>query len=1564
MGGDTARLGFRYQDLYLLRRILGAMAEHAETGVRPDVTFGIEGKASPDLQGDSPVWDVVLRLPTETEVAEVKSGAMSKAERSVFWERLRKEAGRTPVKRIIPKLVCDPGKIGNIDPWTGLATAVSTRSKRIPPKPKGNVTTSNRLCDEALWFLTRRKAKEPLSALTPTAAIALMRKFVVERCPADLLENQVEDGIELLLPDGLTDITRKLIQGWLTDRAVAVNHQLRFFTAEEIVEAVGIRNECLALGPGVLAHWKTLWADLPRDFYARTRLNLGNAGPVVDIADGHPTCVDAFTKFHAGGRLLLGKGGGGKSGLAAQISKCMANEDVEVFVAAADSIKESEVSSLSQSLRFKKALQRFRRTDSHFVLIVDGLDETESGLRQEWSRTLNRLAGLAGMSVIITMREGVWNSDKHTQSQLKAWTQVVVNDWPEDMVVELVAEAAPKARLSVGLKTLLRQPLMLDIYWRTFIETRDPSKHEVSLTTRYQLLRAFWNERFVTSPRHALELSRERLNSILEQAAHSLEPFTVSDMDTSGIVALVSESVVMDERHLAHKFRFRHLLLRDFALAFWCLGGSDASQVISRWTSITGGLRQHGALRAMLEAISDSMFVEDFPHLQWREILEQIVVDANGRAQLAQVLALVRPEPAYDPARWPESVQSALPSSFGADLIASAALHQNSSWAEAINNWDVTVPWIDTPFALELLKYTEIIQQFSLTARNRVEAQRHATLAAQKLRDLSEHPKFEAAFAENDRYLMMNALIDVIPLVPDQLTLEWVEREMKRASWRTRSFALDKLIYLASVDPDRTAAIYCSAVGLSNDGGTWVISPSIDLRTMDHHAIDRSLGGENPQQSLVSAYPSTFLPVAVHLAEATTQYTAIEFKGLVDDATYFWMLDGHDFSHRCVRVVKKYSLSLAESDLDAFLTTVYPILIKSKLLSLQSVLLDVLIKHVSVPRIAVAMADRLNDTRLFHFSTLGYWVQQGLKKAWAHLSQVEKQAVLTAIEGIQAEASYGRERCGRYLAVIPLDEMPATLRELAEEQLNEPVHLYPHPGQRDLFDDSLLPPTDDPIDDLTQGWPPAFSSDDLNTIARVSLNLSRPNTPPDELKQILQKTDAAIRACIPAFREHPPELLKPEHLWVWDRLEAVLARHAVESPDLTPPADLISFCAETSLQVLETEPYLVGDNVMEERFLPDSNSPWLRALSLANYALSLEPAKSDLRLEERIMAVFRTAFSSGDEFVQAAIGQTVDKFHWLLNSRRAALYEELFWSVPRSSWVLNSCFSPMLRLSDIMRARIFRAALRRAPMGDSDEYVGQLGKALGLAAFMQIRDLNRPHVTSLVREVVGQPDRLALLAAPGHRMKFLVEMAKGMSEQLNAVGLKVDLAPDYSAWMLRIWRHLRPLRSGKHQSEAVVFSALHLLEEKLKRNKSEAGFSILKQWWTHLYPLAQAVVSEGSRPDCFTLFFQLRDGDLNPLMSPQDLLTIGETLVKRLKLGVLNGTVILDERNPALEDFSPWEEILGHVAASLDSLGKQGLLSNDIAREKCRKLLAELSSSPFNTDAGRRALHRLQIEGT
>jgi hypothetical protein len=37
----------------------------------------------------------------------------------------------------------------------------------------------------------------------------------------------------------------------------------------------------------------------------------------------------------------------------------------------------------------------------------------------------------------------------------------------------------------------------------------------------------------------------------------------------------------------------------------------------------------------------------------------------------------------------------------------------------------------------------------------------------------------------------------------------------------------------------------------------------------------------------------------------------------------------------------------------------------------------------------------------------------------------------------------------------------------------------------------------------------------------------------------------------------------------------------------------------------------------------------------------------------------------------------------------------------------------------------------------------------------------------------------------------------------------------------------------------------------------------LKPWWQKLQPLLEAVVRQGGSSDCFTLFFNLREGEYN-----------------------------------------------------------------------------------------------------
>src|SRR5207249_5393236 len=94
-------------------------------------------------------------------------------------------------------------------------------------------------------------------------------------------------------------------------------------------------------------------------------------------------------------------------------------------------------------------------------------------------------------------------SEGITQVHLQHWTTLEVHDWPEALVRQLIEAALPGTVLTPGLISLLRQPLMLDLFWRTFVEASPAIGDRLAgLRTRHQLLSAFWQERLLRSPRH------------------------------------------------------------------------------------------------------------------------------------------------------------------------------------------------------------------------------------------------------------------------------------------------------------------------------------------------------------------------------------------------------------------------------------------------------------------------------------------------------------------------------------------------------------------------------------------------------------------------------------------------------------------------------------------------------------------------------------------------------------------------------------------------------------------------------------------------------------------------------------------------------------------------------------------------------------------------------------------------------------------------------------------------------------------------------------------------------
>ena len=270
------------------------------------------------------------------------------------------------------------------------------------------------------------------------------------------------------------------------------------------------------------------------------------------------------------------------------------------------------------------------------------------------------------------------------------------------------------------------------------------------------------------------------------------------------------------------------------------------------------------------------------------------------------------------------------------------------------------------------------------------------------MREISEAADFASEFGVSDRWLKMQAMLTVIPVPADEVTLAWVEREMTCSSWRTRSFVLE-LLYLAAVDSPRAAAIYRQAVGLTIKDGRPALETAAWFGNMDHQAIEWSLAGEDMKRSLLKEFPSAFFPVALDLAEALwilksdsrnsadnrmsellreldppeiraaherrEQERQILLKDLINDAPewQFWRgtPTGEPFE-RCLKVIHACAEHCAKSDSEGFASTIAPILQKSRLASIHSIAMDLLLEGKNLASAVDCLRVSVMDVRVFY----------------------------------------------------------------------------------------------------------------------------------------------------------------------------------------------------------------------------------------------------------------------------------------------------------------------------------------------------------------------------------------------------------------------------------------------------------------------------------------------------------------------------------------------------------------------------------------------------------------------
>ena len=548
------------------------------------------------------------------------------------------------------------------------------------------------------------------------------------------------------------------------------------------------------------------------------------------------------------------------------------------------------------------------------------------------------------------------------------------------------------------------------------------------------------------------------------------------------------------------------------------------------------GLQRHGSLRAIVEALSDPQSATEYPQLSLGDVV-QAILKATPRlaAQVAYVIG-TRPATAIlDPAQWPSTVQLSLPCEFARDLLAAARLEVNGSWASRVINWPRSATWFNRDYPKELLQYTETLREAGKGASNDLSLQEQCRHAARKVREISEAADFASEFGVSDRWLKMQAMLTVIPVLHDEVTLAWVEREMTCSSWRTRSFLLELLVHLAAVDSQRAAAIYRQAVGLTIKDGRPALETATWFGNMDHQAIEWSLAGEDMKRSLLKEFPSAFFPVALDLAEALwilksdsrnsadnrmsellreldppeiraaherrEQERQILLKDLIDDAPewQFWRgtPTGEPFE-RCLKAIHACAEHCAKSDPEGFASTIAPILQKSRLASIHSIAMDLLLEGKNLASAVDCLRVSVMDVRVFYVPGLKYWLEQAMLVVWPGLRAHERLPLIELLRKLLVDPDTEDEG-RRFLARLPLEDIPTDLRLHRPSDSDPQYQPLSRPSRAgwDYSDGEWENMSSDDSEVQEGEWPEIFDRDALS-------NLPAPNErcPRRNLRQI------------------------------------------------------------------------------------------------------------------------------------------------------------------------------------------------------------------------------------------------------------------------------------------------------------------------------------------------------------------------------------------------------------------------------------------------------------------------------
>ena len=1480
---------------------------------------------------------------------EVKSGAVMADDRRVFWNRIRATVAMHPGITVSVRLTVNPDNLPTAHhAWKGLAAAAATATK--PTRRAGAVRSARGLAEEALYNLTRRS---PKGTAVPPLKEAAARKLLAA---LDYNDRQSPAVLEAGSLHALRQLSRGLtlravfsvVHGELARRAASSSASDHTFVAADIRVAIEVLEKFNAIGPEAAALWRDLVARSPSLREAAT-ISDDDGGlayqPWRDMQPELATVVDGT----ATGIAIVGRGGSGKSIALARALEEQPAGTMAVLISAQHLVA-AKVTTIREAIEVGAFVAGVAQQS--LVVGVDAVETFGSTVQQQ--ALLAALAGAQSQArVFVTVRLFDWRTLAGTQSTVAGWPSAALDDWPVATVRALTSSSA-RPDLPTRLVELLSTPLLLDLFLRVFgKEAAVP----VGLQARHGVLSAYWYQRVLPTD-HAD--APERRTKLDEAARAEASGIAMHALRGKAPKVLASEGVFSA---VQGRYRFRHALLRDFALMRWATADPRAPAIAKRFGKVAVPLIRLGLARALVEALSE----EDSgtgQALAAPEVVASLLSKGEDAVALVgTVLGQLDDPRGLDL----ERLLAHAPAEPAEELVRRAVhvarITLARGWLAPLTRLPATTHFADATawFSSEVLK--EMVDLLEVFHRDLPSELLLPELAV-RVRIWSTAQRIAADLHCERAWHLGHAVAVVAPLDPSPGTLGWMLDVATKVPGVRRHVvgALPSLVAAAQrarsplSGPD-VAAVYQQT--LAADPSQPELPPM-----WFHEWIVRALLGQHAKTpGLLDQLPTVFLPAAFELlatagapeseprplsaelladlekqqrewAEARgrlAEYEAAEalrtvagppldedtaLGGLVDDL-HVDTGTLHDWSALASFLRTRLASALGREP--AWIPDVYfPAATASRSMLARALVLRVLADAAAAPAACETLADHLvTDARLYQAADLHHDLHRTIARRWSPADDATRSGILAALRGLMRSPFVdGVAAIPPLLSAIPADAWPPDLvayvtggaeasppADPALRVRTRSVRAVPY--ENDYFDRHLHKVTLGP--DVIERWRTLVGAVDSS---------------PPSAAAVTRSLEAAIVGGLPAA----------ERATEFDWMLTYLAR-ALGVAGVTPTELVVEALSKWLLEVMRG---LSVDAVHANREpvarLQEHDlfqSPWLTAAKIVGHAVLLQPAtKREAALAglldelERILVVASPRIEVG-----IFLGVPADAFG--ASARGKTLLGELLLERIQEGTALLCAVGAHVVVSgvgELACAQRWLSAPRSRPIVRAGQLVDDLGQALAQSYF------THDDVARLVNTLLTAPPLQGALADADAWRRWLGALVYGAKVAMIAAAPKPWAA--YASLMRVVWGHLAKV---PWSSEPEKF-ALHVTD---LTEKSADDFEAA---WTHIEPLLRSVLREGRADEVHDTIFGLRDPDV-PLALVH-ILPLLEALDERRG----------DASTPGEQGYF-WSDAFGYACDIVDRLATGDTL--DAERTQAYRIIEGWTRAPLHLRRAIRSSVRL-----